>query len=111
MKKTIIAVAALAVAGIGGLSIAMSSGSPSDAQTTSAEATLATATFSVENMTCATCPISVKKAMMRVNGVESVDIDFATKLATVRFNPTQTSAEAIAAASTDVGYPATPSKA
>ena len=72
------------------------------------EAVQASASFSVENMTCATCPISVKKAMMRVEGVTSVDIDYETKTATVVYDPALTTPEAIAAASTDVGYPATP---
>lgn len=111
MKKSIIAVAAIAIVGMGGLSVALSSGSTSQAQTVSAEAPLATASFSIENMTCATCPISVRKAMMRVDGVETVDVDFATKIATVTFDPTVTTADTIAAASTNVGYPATRSGA
>ncbi|KCZ93508.1 mercuric transport protein, periplasmic component [Hyphomonas johnsonii MHS-2] len=49
--------------------------------------------------------------MMRVDGVETVDVDFATKIATVTFDPAVTTADTIAAASTDVGYPATRSGA
>lgn len=67
----------------------------------------ATASFSIEKMTCATCPISVKKAMKRVDGVKSVSVDFETKVATVVYDPSKASTEQIAAASTDVGYPAT----
>ncbi|KCZ56869.1 heavy-metal-associated domain-containing protein [Hyphomonas chukchiensis] len=107
MKKSIIAVAAIAIVGMGGLSVALSSGSTSEAQAISAEAPLATASFSIENMTCATCPISVRKAMMRVEGVKTVDIDFDSKIASVTFDPAVTTADAIAAASTNVGYPAT----
>ena len=62
--------------------------------------------FSVDNMTCATCPISVKKAMLRVDGVKSVEIDFGTKTAEVVYDPAITSPETIAAASAGVGYPA-----
>lgn len=65
-----------------------------------------TATFAVENMTCALCPITVKKAMERVAGVRSVEVDFEAKTATVVFDPALATAEAIAAASTDAGYPA-----
>ena len=65
-----------------------------------------TATFAVENMTCALCPVTVKAAMGRVDGVRSVKIDFDAKTATVVFNPALASAEAIAAASTNAGYPA-----
>ena len=65
-----------------------------------------TATFAIEKMTCATCPISVKKAMKRVDGVKSVKIDFKTKIANVVYDPELTTPTKIAAASTDVGYPA-----
>ncbi|WP_341198059.1 heavy-metal-associated domain-containing protein [Hyphomonas chukchiensis] len=111
MKKSIIAVAAIAIVGMGGQSVVLSSGSTSEAQAISAEAPLATASFSIENMTCATCPISVRKAMMRVEGVKTVDIDFDSKIASVTFDPAVTTADAIAAASTNVGYPATRSDA
>ena len=63
--------------------------------------------FTIEKMTCAACPITVKKAMQRVNGVIDVDIDFDTKTAVATFDPTITNADEIAAASTGVGYPAT----
>ena len=63
--------------------------------------------FSIEKMTCAACPITVKKAMQRVDGVKNVDIDFDTKTAVATFDPAFTSTDEIAAASTGVGYPAT----
>ena len=63
--------------------------------------------FTIEKMTCAACPITVKKAMQRVDGVKDIDIDFDTKTAVATFDPTLTNAAEIAAASTDVGYPAT----
>lgn len=66
------------------------------------------ATFAVANMTCATCPITVKKAMSAVDGVRSVKVDFESKTATVEFDSKVTNATAIAAASTNAGYPAKP---
>ncbi len=63
--------------------------------------------FSIEKMTCAACPITVKTAMQRVDGVKDVAVDFDTKIAVATFDPTMTSAAEIAAASTKVGYPAT----
>jgi len=63
--------------------------------------------FSIEKMTCAACPITVKKAMQRVDGVKDVDINFETKTAVATFDPALTNADEIAAASTGVGYPAT----
>jgi mercuric ion binding protein len=79
---------------------------PAAAQTASAQAELQTVTFGVENMTCATCPITVRLAMEAVEGVRSVEIDFETKTATVVFDPAIASPAAIGAASTNAGYPA-----
>lgn len=74
------------------------------AQTSAAKVRVAS--FSVANMTCATCPIAVKKAMSAVQGVRSVKVDFGSKTATVEFDPELTNAAAIAAASGNAGYPA-----
>lgn len=63
-------------------------------------------TFTVDNMTCALCPVTVKRAMEGVEGVRAVEIDFAARTATVLFDTASTSAEAIAAASANAGYPA-----
>ena len=64
------------------------------------------AVFAIENMSCALCPITVKKAMEGVAGVKSVAIDFAAKTATVVFDAASTSIAKIAAASANAGYPA-----
>jgi mercuric ion binding protein len=68
------------------------------------------ATFHVDKMTCATCPITVRKAMQRVDGVKEVIVDFDSKTATVIYDPSFTDAEKIAASSTNVGFPATPTE-
>ena len=72
-----------------------------------AEAALATVTFDVDGMWCALCPLTVKTAMERVDGVRSVEVDYRAQSATVAFDPILTSDAAIALASTDAGYPAT----
>ena len=64
------------------------------------------ATFYIENMTCALCPVTVKAAMSGVAGVASVAIDFAARTALVVFDPAVTDAAAIAQASEQAGYPA-----
>lgn len=66
-----------------------------------------TVSFSIENMTCALCPVTVKSAMAGVDGVKSVEINFDAKTALVVFDPSITTPEAISAASTNAGYPAT----
>lgn len=64
-----------------------------------------TATLAIDNMSCVTCPITVKAAIKRVPGVRAVQVDYKTKQATVTFDDTRTSAKALAKASTDVGFP------
>ena len=66
-----------------------------------------TVSFTVEKMTCATCPIAVRKAMERVEGVKEVTVDFDSKTAIVRYDASMTDASDIGAASTNVGFPAT----
>ena len=66
-----------------------------------------TQTFKVSNMTCATCPLTVRAAMRRLDGVISVAVDLETEIATVVFDPVIVRAEDIAGASTNVGFPAT----
>jgi len=81
----------------------------SSAEAQSAGATTAesqSATFAIENMTCALCPVTVRKAMEGVSGVKSVSVDFDNKTATVVFDPAVADSAAIAAASTNAGYPA-----
>lgn len=69
-------------------------------------AMLAEATFFVENMTCALCPVTVKAAMSGVEGVREVEIDFPARTAHVVFDPAMTDTAAIAYASAQAGYPA-----
>jgi mercuric ion binding protein len=65
-----------------------------------------TITLAIDRMTCALCPITVEKAIERVEGVEQVSIDYGTKRATVRYDDAVTSVENVAEASTNAGYPA-----
>ena len=94
---------AIAGAGIGAATLMPQSSNEKTAQ--SAE-TLQTASFAVENMTCATCPITVRRAMEGVAGVHDVTIDYEAKTATAHFDPAKTTMRDIATASTEVGYPA-----
>jgi len=64
-----------------------------------------TATLAVENMTCGTCPIVVKKALERVPGVSATAVDFDKKTATVTFDPDKTSTAQLTQATTEAGFP------
>ena len=107
MKKALIALSTVVALGLAG-SLALNLTQTALADSETAQAVEQTQTFSIEKMTCATCPISVKKAMSRVDGVHSVTVDFDTKTAVAVFDPAQTSATEIANASTNVGFPASP---
>jgi periplasmic mercuric ion binding protein len=107
MKRSLLIAAAVIALGAAGILSATSFSSLAFRTAATEDAAVRKATFVVENMTCALCPVTVKKAMERVAGVRSVEIDFDTRTATVAFDPFVTTAEAIAAASTNAGYPAT----
>jgi mercuric ion binding protein len=66
-----------------------------------------TVTLQVQNMTCGTCPIVVRKALQRVAGVSSASVDFARKTATVTFDPDQVKLAALTEATTNAGFPST----
>lgn len=101
MKRLIIATAGTALA-VGGVATFVAAGGPAKAAVAQAQ----TATFAVANMTCATCPITVKTAMQKVPGVQSVNVSFEKKTAVVVFDPSRAKPATIAAASTGVGFPA-----
>ena len=63
-------------------------------------------TLAVDKMFCAMCPITVTKAMEKVDGVSSVKVDYETKAAVVVFDDTETDWQTVALASTNAGYPA-----
>jgi mercuric ion binding protein len=107
MKRILVITAGVLALSAGGILSTMAITSLA-APSAAAQVTAArTVSFSIENMTCALCPVTVKSAMAGVNGVKSVEINFDAKTATVVFDPSVTTLEAIAAASTNAGYPAT----
>lgn len=67
-------------------------------------------TLDVQNMTCATCPITVRMALEKVAGVKDVKIDFENKTATVQLDPDKASAQMLTKATTDAGFPSTARK-
>lgn len=107
MKRPLIALAFLVAIGAAGLT-GVNALFAAQAGNTGVRAAVQqeTRTFTIENMTCAACPITVRKAMQGVDGVKSVDVDFGAKTATVVFDPAVTTPDAIAKASTNAGYPA-----
>ncbi len=77
------------------------------ALSTPAWAATRTVTLSVPGMTCATCPITVKKALSKVEGVIEAKVTWEPKEATVTYDDTKTSPAALTQATENAGYPST----
>ena len=71
----------------------------------SATMNLSVQKFAVENMTCAACPITVRKAMENVDGVKKVTVDIESNTAIAEFDNSATDANEIASAATNIGFP------
>jgi periplasmic mercuric ion binding protein len=76
-----------------------------------ASASPKTVTLNVSGMTCAACPITVKKALEKVGGVSKVEVQFEKKQVLVTFDDAKTNTDALVKATTDAGYPSQPEKA
>ncbi len=63
-----------------------------------------TATLSVPGMNCASCPYIIKSAISEVDGVKHVTATFEGRTATVIFDDTVTTLEAIQQATANVGF-------
>lgn len=74
---------------------------------TSALAEIQTVMLDVPTMNCVTCPITVKKSLTNVEGVEIAEVTYATKLAVVTYDDKKTHVEALVSATTNAGYPST----
>lgn len=64
-----------------------------------------TVTLDVRNMNCAVCPITVRKALEQIPGVQRVSVDYANKTATVEFDATATTENELTEATKNAGYP------
>ncbi len=73
----------------------------------SAHANDKTVTLSVPGMDCEACPITVSKALKKVNGVGKVAASFETKEAVVSFDDAKTNVDALRKAIANAGYPST----
>ncbi len=60
----------------------------------------------IEGMTCASCANRIEKRLAKQPGVSSANVNFATKVATVKYDPAATGPEKLAKAVDDIGYKA-----
>src|SRR3954469_23523557 len=66
--------------------------------------TLRHVTLDVGGMTCASCVRRVEKALSRVDGVRSAEVNLATEKASVAFDPSSVTVDALTAAVGKAGY-------
>jgi len=64
-----------------------------------------TVTLSVPGMTCPACPITVKKALSKVDGVSRVDVAFEKREAVVIFDDAKANVTKLTQATENAGYP------
>jgi mercuric ion binding protein len=64
-----------------------------------------TVTLSVSGMTCAACPITVKKVLSKVEGVQVAEVSYEKKEAVVTYDDAKTSIGALTKATEEAGYP------
>ena len=70
-------------------------------------AAVQTVTLSVPDMDCPVCPITVKKALEKVDGVKKAKVEFKEREAKVTYDDAITSTDKLIKATTDAGYPST----
>ncbi|GED90456.1 cation-translocating P-type ATPase [Streptomyces sp. 6-11-2] len=78
---------------------------------TAAPQATAGCTLDIGGMTCASCVSRVERALRRVDGVAAAEVNLATEVATVHFDPAQAGLQELTAAITRAGYTATPRRA
>ena len=64
-----------------------------------------TVTLDVPGMTCSACPITVKKAISKVDGVSKVDVSYEKRQAVVTFDDAKASVQKLTQATGNAGYP------
>ena len=64
-----------------------------------------TVTLSVPGMTCAACPITIKKALLKVAGVQKVEVSYEKLEAIVTYDDAKTNVVALTHATKRAGYP------
>lgn len=62
-------------------------------------------TLTVPGMTCPTCPVTIKKALLKEQGVSGVTVIYDKKELTVGYDDAKTTPTAIMKATASVGFP------
>jgi mercuric ion binding protein len=70
-----------------------------------ATATDRTVFLTIPTMDCATCPITIRVALLRISGVSKARVSYDRREARVTFDDSRTNVAALTQATKDVGYP------
>jgi mercuric ion binding protein len=62
-------------------------------------------TLTVPTMDCATCPVTIRVALMKVPGVKKALVSYARRTAKVTFDDEKTTVQALTQATDAAGYP------
>lgn len=79
---------------------------PTPAPEVAAEKIIERTDMPIEGMTCASCANTIERRLAKQPGVASANVNFATKVATVKYDPATTGPVALAKAVDDIGYKA-----
>ena len=62
--------------------------------------------FSIKGMHCASCVLTIERALKKVEGVLDANVNLATEKATVTYDSTKVTDEVLSSAVSNVGYQA-----
>ena len=60
--------------------------------------------FNVKGMICKVCAMNIKKSINKLESVNSVDVDFSTKIASIHYNSYKITAQDIITMIKNIGY-------
>lgn len=64
-------------------------------------------TLAVPGMSCPVCPITVRKALEKIEGVHEVNVDLESRTAAVDYDDSKVELPTLTQATTDAGFPST----
>ena len=84
--------------------------SPPDAAARAAAGPVSTArvVLDVEGMTCASCHVTVRRALLGVAGVGAAEVSYEPPRAVVTYDPARVTVDDLTGATSDAGYPSRP---
>lgn len=71
-----------------------------------AQAAEQTVVLNIPTMDCATCPLTIKLALLKVKGVSAAEVSYERREARVTFDDAVATVAALKKATSDAGYPA-----